>query len=117
MKTKEEQEIYDFIIKCRNWLLPLGFTEIFKDNHHKISDFNYHFNGMNMRLCCRKRYEREECYGVIEVISNRNMLELGTGNYEIGTLELDKMSKILNDFNKYAVIGLSNEYAKNNNNE
>lgn len=98
-RKQNDNEINEFIIKCQNWLIPLGYVECFSDNHLDISDFHIDFNGNGMRLCCRKRFDREECWGQIDMYNNEIMV-LRTGNYEIETTELNKISENLNRKNE-----------------
>jgi len=90
-------EINDFIKRCQDWLLPLGYKEIFSDNHPDIRDFNIHFIKDAIRVCCRKRYDREECYAQRTIFKNETLV-LQTGNYNIGTTDLDKMVDNLTNF-------------------
>ena len=93
-----QYEIVEFIVRCQNWLIPLGYVEIFKDNHPSIADFNIHFIKDGIRVQCRKRYSREECHlsGMTCSIDKQVPLTISTGNYEIGTTELDKLHDVVN---------------------
>ena len=88
------KEMLRFYKACENWLVNLGFVEIFRDNHPDDSEFNVHFIKDGIRVCCRKRFSREECY-FNKIIYLEIPLTIRTGNYEIGTKDLEKIMNIL----------------------
>jgi hypothetical protein len=89
--------IDEFHKKCSDWLIPLGFNEIFKDNHPDIRDFNVHFIKSGIRVECRKRYGREECRLSKVAFSNEITVSVYTGNHLIGFKEFEEIyNKFIN---------------------
>lgn len=56
-----ELAINDFILKCRAWLVPLGYLEVFKNNHPNESMFRVDFIKDNTRIRCTRSYDDEYC--------------------------------------------------------
>lgn len=53
--AQERAEIGKFIGQCRDWLQPLGYQEIYKNNHPAPDDIEIHFIKDQIRVICKRQ--------------------------------------------------------------
>lgn len=52
----------EFNRSIREWLIPLGYTEIYRLNHPTDTNNEVHFTKDNIRVICIKDNDDEYCY-------------------------------------------------------
>lgn len=88
MKRHEE-----FRKKVKDWLFPLGFTEIFSSNHPTDINDEVHWikDGIRVISILKNGINSEFCFLHADIIMTPYTLALKTGRYEIGTAELNNL--------------------------
>jgi len=83
--------------KIREWLLPLGYKEIYRIPHPNENKEEVHFIKEKIRVVCKKEGPYECCHLHMDIFKEPFAFSIKTGNYKIETKELKKLHQFVTD--------------------
>ena len=83
----------EFYKKITEWLLPLGYVEVFR-SHPCAEIKEWHFAKNGVRVICVGSHDKY-CYLYSDILKQPHCLALRTSNFKIGTEKLEELQEYM----------------------